>query len=274
MKPLFNVRGEGAFAFIMGIISGYPVGAKIACNFRKNNICSKEECERLLSFTNNSGPLFIIGSVGLSMYKNSSIGLLLFITHILGCISVGIVFRFWKKKKISKNLVLKNKKSIDSNKKTLVSFSNFGEVLAESITSSISTIVLIGGFVVIFSSIISIVKASGLLNLVTITFSPLFNFLDIDTSFISPLFSGFLEITNGINIISNIACKKFSLNIIFTAFLLGFGGISILLQVLSITSKTDLSIKPYILGKLLHGIFAAFYTFIFIQVFPFLNFDL
>ena len=24
MKPLFNVRGEGAFAFIMGIISGYP----------------------------------------------------------------------------------------------------------------------------------------------------------------------------------------------------------------------------------------------------------
>ena len=40
MKPIFNVRGEGAFAFIMGIISGYPVGAKIASNFRKNNICS------------------------------------------------------------------------------------------------------------------------------------------------------------------------------------------------------------------------------------------
>ena len=46
MKPLFNVRGEGSFAFIMGIISGYPVGAKIATNFRKNNICTKEECER------------------------------------------------------------------------------------------------------------------------------------------------------------------------------------------------------------------------------------
>ena len=45
MKPLFNVGGNGAFAFIMGIISGYPMGAKIACNFRQNNICSKEECE-------------------------------------------------------------------------------------------------------------------------------------------------------------------------------------------------------------------------------------
>ena len=41
MKPIFNIRGEGSFAFIMGIISGYPIGAKIATNFRINNICSK-----------------------------------------------------------------------------------------------------------------------------------------------------------------------------------------------------------------------------------------
>lgn len=54
MKPFFNVSGEGAFALIMGIISGYPVGAKIACNFRTSNVLEKVECERLLSFTNNS----------------------------------------------------------------------------------------------------------------------------------------------------------------------------------------------------------------------------
>ena len=42
--------------------SDIPFGAKIAVNFRNNNICTKEECERLLSFTNNSGPLFIIGT--------------------------------------------------------------------------------------------------------------------------------------------------------------------------------------------------------------------
>ena len=58
------------------------------------------------------------------------------------------------------------------------------------------------------------------------------------------------------------------------AFLLGFGGLSVLLQVLSITSKTDLSIKPYIYGKFLHGVLAAFYTFVAINVFPFFNFNL
>lgn len=96
----------------------------------------------------------------------------------------------------------------------------------------------------------------------------------IDTSFASPLISGFLEITNGINSISCIASKKLSINIIISAFLLGFGGISVLLQVWSITSKTDLSIKPYLYGKLLQGIFASFYTYVFINIIPFFNFDL
>ena len=175
MKPIFNVRGEGAFAFIMGIISGYPVGAKIASNFRKNNICSKEECERLLSFTNNSGPLFIIGSVGILMFKNTTIGVLLFITHILACITVGVIFRFWKKNKTSSDF--KNSSSFEQKRNNYATFSNLGEVLAESITSSISTILLIGGFVVIFSSIISILNASGLLKLFANMISPAFNSL-------------------------------------------------------------------------------------------------
>ena len=271
MKPLFNIRGEGSFALIMGIISGYPVGAKIATTFRKENICSKEECERLLSFTNNSGPLFIIGTVGILMFRSTTIGILLFITHILACITVGITFRFWKRNSNTK-LSHTNFNNISNTK--FASLSNLGEVLSESITSSISTILLIGGFVVIFSSIISILKTSGIFNTLTTMISPIFNFFNIDISFAQGLLAGFLEITNGISTISSIACKKISINLIFTAFLLGFGGISVLLQVLSITSKTDLSIKPYIYGKLLHGLFSALYTYIFINIFPFLNFDL
>ena len=62
--------------------------------------------------------------------------------------------------------------------------------------------------------------------------------------------------------------------IIITAFLLGFGGISVMLQVFSIVAKTDLSMKSYVLGKLLHGIIAAFYTFVVIYTIPMFNFNL
>ena len=271
MKPLFNIRGEGSFCFLMGLISGYPVGAKIACDFRKNNICSKAECERLLSFTNNSGPLFIVGSVGISMFGNSTIGLLLLITHILSCITVGYIFRFWKH---NKNDITSVHNNTNFRKSQNVPLSNLGEILGKSITNSISTILMIGGFVVLFSSIISILKASGIVNSIVLVFTPIFNLLNIDPTFISGIFTGILEITNGINFIANVHIKKISINIIITAFLLGFGGISVLLQVWSITSKTDLSIKPYFYGKILQGSFAAFYTFIFVNIFPFFSFNL
>lgn len=272
MKPFFGIRGEGSFGFIMGLISGYPVGAKIACRFRENQICSKTECERLLSFTNNSGPLFIIGTVGISMFGSTTIGILLLITHILACLTVGFLFRFWHTSEDSDTVSFSQKKTSSSS--NFVHLSNLGSVLAESITSSISTILMIGGFVVIFSSIISILKASGILSTLSMVISPFVQVFHIDSVFISPLLTGLLEITNGINLIAHLKVKEISLSIIFTAFLLGFGGISVLLQVWSITSKTDLSIKPYVYGKLLHGLFAAIYTFLAISIFPFLNLDL
>ncbi|MBQ2835585.1 MAG: sporulation integral membrane protein YlbJ [Clostridia bacterium] len=270
MKPLFNVRGEGSFAFIMGIISGYPIGAKIAANFRENNICSKEECERLLSFTNNSGPLFIIGTVGITMFGNSTIGFLLLITHLLASLTVGIIFRFWKA-----NLkYTSNDPNSYLDSKDNISLSNLGGIIGDSISSSINTILLIGGFVVLFSVIISILQTSQLLNLLSNFIRPLFNLLKIPSEFASGIISGFLELTNGLNVICNIPNKKLSLNIIIASFLLGLGGISILLQVWSTIAKTDLSIKPYILGKLLHGCISALYTFLFLQNFAFFNFDL
>ena len=268
MKPIFNVHGEGSFAFIMGIISGYPMGAKIAANFRENNICSKEECERLLSFTNNSGPLFIVGTVGVAMFGNSTIGFLLLISHILASITVGIIFRFWKY----------NSKS-DANgsfkySNNDITLSNLGGIIGSSITSSINTILLIGGFVVLFSVIISILQTSHLLETLSNCVEPLLSIFNIPESFSSGFISGILELTNGLNIICNIPEKKISINIIMASFLLGLGGISILLQVWSTISKTDLSIKPYILGKLLHACISATYTFFILKNFVFLNFDL
>lgn len=270
MKPIFNVRGEGSFAFIMGIISGYPIGAKIAANFRQNNICSKEECERLLSFTNNSGPLFIIGTVGITMFGNSTIGFLLLITHLLASLTVGFIFRFWKFH--SKSTIPHNSHFQNSNEN--ISLSNLGGSIGNSISSAINTILLIGGFVVLFSVIISIFEKSQLLDILSNCLKPLSKFFNIPIEFNNGIVSGILELTNGLNIICNIPSKKLSINIIIASFLLGLGGFSILLQVWSSIAKTDLSIKPYILGKLLHGCFSAFYTFLFMQSFVFFNFDL
>lgn len=246
MRPIFNVPGEGSFALIMGIISGYPVGAKIVSNFKKQGICTEEECERLLSFTNNSGPLFIIGTVGVSLFSSSNIGFKLFAVHIISCLLVGFLFRLWKCNN-SSNFVWK-RSNIHTSKN--LNLDNLGSVLSISIQNAIQSVVIIGGFVVLFSVIVSMLNSSKILNLLC-TF---LETLKLPQAYSESIITGIIEVTNGVKL-SAINTSPFS--IIICSFLLGFGGISVLLQVLSITSEAKISIKPYILGKLLQAFFSA-----------------
>ena len=236
---------------------------------KEKKICTKVECERLIAFTNNSGPLFIVGTVGAGLFGNSKIGFLLLITHILACITVGIVFRFWKSNKTTKNTRYDATSNLG-----MVNVENLGEVLGSSIKNSINTIVMIGGFVVLFSVINSMLDNTHFFDILTAVFSPIFNLIGLPSNFCDSIFSGIIELTNGVSKVCAIPNKMISTNIIICAFLLGFGGLSVLLQVLSITSKSNISIKPYIIGKLLHACFAAFYTFLILQHSLIFNFNL
>ena len=155
-----------------------------------------------------------------------------------------------------------------------ISLSNLGEVLANSIMNSINTIFLIGGFVVLFSVIVSILNSSGCLNIICKFLLPVSNIFGFSSNYLKGIVTGLIELTNGVCSVALIANKNISINIIICAFLLGFGGISVALQVLSITSKNGISIKPYLIGKLLQGCFAAFYTYLILNNLCFLNLDL
>lgn len=250
MRPFFNVPGEGSFALIMGIISGYPVGAKIVSNLKKQGICTDVECERLLAFTNNSGPLFIIGTVGVSLFSSSSIGLKLFLAHFISCILVGFLFRWWKTNtRTSSVSTVSTDVAVN-----YLSFNNLGSVLSKSIQSAIQSVVVIGGFVVLFSVIISMLKSSELLNLFSNLLNPFLRLLNIPTTYSQGIITGIIEVTNGVKLV---AINSNPISIIIASFSLGFGGISVLLQVLSITSEAKISIKTYLFGKLLQACFSA-----------------
>jgi len=219
MRPVFNVPGESTIALIIGAISGYPVGAKVVCQLLNKKVINKDEAERLVAFCNNSGPLFIIGTIGIVLYNNKYIGFLLLFTHILSAISVGIIYKFWSpntyNKKISK---LKNNynqnnyiKEQDSN--SFITFRNFGEILGNSIKSSIQSILQIGGFIVIFSVILSLIKSTNFFNFLS-SFDTVFS---MPNYFFESIFSGILELTNGVKLLSILNLK--TLNILLIVFL-------------------------------------------------------
>lgn len=256
MKPIFNVPGESAIAIILGTISGYPVGAKVVCNLKSQKIISKIEAERLIAYTNNSGPLFILGTVGIALFGDKKVGFILLISHILASLMVAYCFKFWKKDKFDINY----RETQFNSKLTPMKISDIGEILGSSIKKAISTILLIGGFIVIFSVILSILETSGILNL----FANILSNFGIPNNISLSVISGIIELTNGVNLTALIATSNYTLSLLLTSFLLGFGGISVLLQVYSIIVKENISIKPYFLGKLLQGIFSVIFTFILI----------
>lgn len=86
-------------------------------------------------------------------------------------------------------------------------------------------------------------------------------------------FHGILEITNGINKISLLENIEFIEKLPIVALILGFGGFSVHMQVASIISDSDLSLKPYLIGKLLQGIFASIYTFLLMKFTNFFSWD-
>jgi len=262
MGPIFNVPGEGAFPWIMGLISGYPMGAKISSDLRSKGKISQIEAQRLVSFTNNSGPLFILGAVSAGMLSKPEIGVFLLIVHYLSSLTVGILFSFYKREKSIKRKKYKNiiKKSL--NQLLIIQKTNskkIGLILKESILNSMETIVQIGGFVIVFSVISQLLELSSLLNLSTKLLKPFFNTIGLNPNLISSLVLGIIEITNGISRISlnsSTICQELAL----VSFLIAFGGISVLMQTITVISSSDINILVYSYSKLIQGLIAFIYS--------------
>ena len=74
MYPLFGVSGAGASALILGLLGGYPVGARTVAELYGRGEIAREEAEQLLAFCNNSGPGFFLGVCGTAVLRNGAVG--------------------------------------------------------------------------------------------------------------------------------------------------------------------------------------------------------
>ena len=225
IKPVFNVNGAGALPVILGLISGYPIGASTTVQLYQNGLISKTESERLIAFTNNSGPVFILGALGYAMLHSPTMGLIIYISHILSALLTGIIFRFYKYNSYEKNYLLPHSNSEKFSSNAISS------AIGTSMNSAVESILKVCGFVLLFAVVCSCIP---------------------QTKYYPYIYS-FLEITGGINIISNLNIDE-SLKLSLISFFLSFSGMSVILQVCSIIIPAGLSIKPYITGKLIQGV--------------------
>lgn len=231
MRPLFRVNGAGSLPFILGIISGYPMGAKMTAELYQNEILTKSEAQKLLPFTNNAGPLFIIGAVGSGMLGNPKIGYFLYGVHVISALFVGLFFRF--------NCSAPQKTAANSLKRTFMP--DFSEI----VKNSSQTMLQICGYIIFFAA-------------VTACLSPVLDKLLPHN--LALLVKSLTEVTGGALLIIN---SPFSsrLMLTFLSAVIGFGGLCVAMQVNGIIRPAGLAIKSYLFGKSLQGLFSGLLTY-------------
>ena len=93
MEPMFRVNGAGSSAFLLGLVGGYPIGAKTTADLYREQLVTREEAERLLAFCNNSNPVFLISVLGIGVFGSVRTGVWLWLIHIGSALLTGLLFR-------------------------------------------------------------------------------------------------------------------------------------------------------------------------------------
>lgn len=239
------------YPFVIAFMSGYPVGAKVVGDFVKNGAMTQKEGESVLSYSLVTGPAFIIGTIG-SFLGNYKAALLVAVSHYAGAIINGFFYgrgeRLGDKaySRMQKTEVRRTEKSAYMQEKQSLQPNSQHESSLESFTAAISagfkSMAVILAYLIIFMIAIDLLTASGAFAL-------------IKNETAASTIKGMLEMTAGSSMLGmcNISLR---LKTALTAFVISFGGLSVIGQSLSV-SGGFISLWRLIKIKLTHGMIAA-----------------
>ncbi len=246
MRPLFRVCGAGSSALFLGLIGGFPVGAACAVELNRRGLCSKTETERLLAFCNNSGPAFLFGAVGAGVFHSMRIGLLLYAVHVSAAICTGILFRFYRRREPPGHCGA-----------AYAPAQPFSAVFPQAVKNALFSTLNVCAFVLFFSVLLRILTEFHVI--------PALSRLLGGGALAQCAVTGCLEVTTGLCALSPTA-ETLAPCFILAATLLGFSGLSVHCQVLSLLPKDALSAAPYFCGKLLHAALSALFALCITQI--------
>ncbi len=247
-RRIFNVNGMASFALFMSLIAGYPIGAKIVADLRKNGQLSPSESVRAACFCSTPSPIFLIASVGKISFNSTLLGWLLFFINILSCIAVGFVFSFYKRKdKCDIHAVAPPTNSADN-------------LLYDGVMTTVLTLLCVGALITLFYLLTEVLLALKVLSPIICVATKVFGSPTTGKGVVLGLF----ECTRAVKILSNDAGF---LSLPLCASLCGFGGLSVIAQSVAYLKSAKIKIAPFFLAKIFSAIICFILGLIFSLIF-------
>lgn len=239
----FHAPNAG-LVYFLSIISGYPVGAKLISGYYESGAIDKLTATKMFSFCSTSGPMFIVGTIGIGVFHDAKIGYILLAGHIIGSLLNGMLYRG---KTISQNQFEHNVTKLSLN-----------EIMFDSINS----ILMVGGYIVFSSVVIELLQTSNILpNICNI----ICKITPVEYDVINSVFCGIIEITNGIIMLGEVGVNLNS-KIIICSFLIAFSGICIMMQSSAFLNKISIKKSTILIQKITQAIISAFCTGIILYI--------
>ena len=214
MYPLFGVSGAGASALILGLLGGYPVGARTVAELYGRGEIGQEESEHLLAFCNNSGPGFFLGVCGTAVFSSARAGMYLYLIHVGAALVTGVLLR--------RDLGLPRRKAVSRQRAPFD--------LAAAVQGSFAAVGSVSAFVIFFMVLLRLLSlVPALAALPPLPRAALF---------------GFVEMTNGVN-----ALPATRAGFVLCAAIMNWGGLSVQAQTRALLAGSALSARRCVIGK-------------------------
>ena len=240
-STLFATSPNGSFAVIAGFLCGYPMGAKVSADLVRSGRISRDEGAYLLSFCNNTSPIFIMNFIVWKTFDREELMIPTLLILIGAPAFLSLFFR---------RFYLKGRKKfpdLSDKKKNNVKLLNF-EMLDSCLADSFESIVKVGLYIIFFSILIA---------------------LPGKLSAGHPLLAGILpalEMTNGILMIHK-AAPDLTVSYPLILGLTSFGGFCSAAQTKCMLKAASLPILPYIIQKLTAATAASLLGIVYMHVF-------
>ncbi|WP_019911238.1 nucleoside recognition domain-containing protein [Paenibacillus sp. HW567] len=258
MKRLFRLPGAGGWTLALGMAAGFPAGAVGVMQLHKQGSITDKEAGRMAALVHFASPVTLLIVVGAALLHNSSAGYSLLAIHWLAGLAAGCTAALLggqsKKQAASAKARTSHKQASLLKRVHLAALTarsqdgrSFGRLLGESVGSAVQSLMVVGGYMIIFAVVIKIASTA---------------FPQLPAA----LPANLLEIHLGANILTSggtTPAPLDSLGILGAAMLsaaLGWSGICGQLQALTVLKQAGVRFLPFAAVRLLHGTFAFLFT--------------
>lgn len=254
-RKLLGLPGSFGWVLPLGMTAGFPAAAEAAATLYKQGRISAHEAERIAGASHYCSPMLIVVVIGAGFFGRPELGLLLLGIHWAAGIAAGFTLHVFTPSHKTKEQAGAAALTGPNHSRLRLAIRHmerarqedgrgFGKLLGDSVTSGVQTLMIIGGYMLIFAVIIHVILQA------------------LPGQIFPVVVKNLLEVHLGTYAMSQTSSLAIP-PVILTAMLsasLGWSGLCAYLQVRAVLGPAGIRERSFLVNRLLHGAYAYIIT--------------